>query len=83
MLHHNYLKTKENMSKNFKMCEFKQQNAHTKGWIEERGAKLGAMVEIIPLDGLWEVTAVSSFALSGLELSEKQRSDRRSCQSIK
>lgn len=69
--------------KNYRMCGLAQENQRTTGWIEERGAKLGARVEIEELGGLWEVTSVGSAVMSNTELREKQRADRNSCASIR
>jgi hypothetical protein len=41
-------------------CGLAQGNARTVGFIEERGAKLGAQVEIEELGGFWEVTGVGN-----------------------
>lgn len=49
-------------------------------WIEERGAKVGASVELVG-DGVWTVTAVYSH-MTGEALREKQKHDRGSLPSI-
>ena len=69
--------------KKYRMCGLAQENQRSMGWIEERGAKLGARVEIEELGGFWEVTGVGSSVMSRNELVAKQRADRNSCQSIK
>ena len=69
--------------KNYRMCGLAQENQRTQGWIEERGAKLGARVEIEELGGFWEVTGVGTSVMTREELANKQRADRSSCQSIK
>lgn len=41
-------------------AQMRNGDKHTCGYIEERGAKVGAMVELTDLDGeFWEVTSVS------------------------
>ena len=44
----------------FYWCQLRNGNKHTCGYIEARGAKLGANVELVDLDGeFWTVTSVS------------------------
>ncbi len=69
--------------KTYRMCGLAQGNQRSTGWIEERGAKLGARVEIEELGGFWEVTGVGLTEMTREQLSAKQRADRASCQSIK
>jgi hypothetical protein len=46
-------------------------------WIEEKGASLGAKIELKGESGLWEVTGVTlSTFMESKDLSEKQRMDR-------
>ena len=40
-------------------CTLKQGTAITIGWIEERGARLGARVKVPELGGLWKVVTVA------------------------
>lgn len=56
-------------------CELSQGTGRTRGYIEERGAKVGKLVEIKDqgFDGLWRVDAVAETGLS----EEKMRSDQR------
>jgi hypothetical protein len=58
-------------------CRLQQNNAMTVGWIEERGARIGALVEIPELGGLWRVTTVCPRPLDASWLREKQRVDRK------
>lgn len=51
-------------------------------WIPERGAKVGARVELKGEEGLWHVLGAPGPAIEGSDLSEKQARDRRSLQSI-
>lgn len=62
-------------------CRMRQGDSETVGWIPERGAKLGARVELPELGGLWEVVHVGN-RMDGLELKAKQRADRNSLPSI-
>lgn len=64
-------------------CRLGQGNSRAVGYIEERGAKVGAHVEIEELGGFWEVLAVGTPPIASAVLAEKQRADRNSCQSIK
>ena len=54
-------------------CELSQGTGRTRGYIEERGAKQGVMVEIkdAGFHGLWRVDAVADTGLS----EEKMRAD--------
>ena len=69
--------------KTFRQCRLAQNNFYTIGWIEDRGAKVGAFVEVDELGGLWEVIDVSSHSMTQNDLREKQRVDRGSLKSIK
>jgi hypothetical protein len=53
-------------------------------WIEARGAKVGAQVELASLDdeGPWEVEAVLGAPLAAAALQDLQRLNRRSLSSI-
>lgn len=55
----------------------RQGDATTVGWIEERGARLGARVEVPECGGLWRVAAVYQPPLDAETLREKQRIDRK------
>lgn len=61
----------------FHQCRLRQGNAYIVGWIEARGAKLGALVEVPECGGLWRVETVCPQPISGEALREKQRVDRR------
>lgn len=48
------------MTQMYYWTQLQRGNQHTCGYIEERGAKVGAFVELVDLDGaMWEVTSVS------------------------
>jgi hypothetical protein len=66
----------------YKQCKLSFENANTVGWIEDRGAKLGARVEME--DGnFWTVNEVFDHTMSRETLREKQRMDRGSLLSVK
>ncbi len=48
----------------------------TVAWIEERGAKVGALVEIPDYGSFWEVQTVSKFSFDARDLKTKQDRDR-------
>lgn len=54
----------------------------TIGWIEARGAKEGAAVQLLPSGELWEVAEVFTHGLPEDILKENQRLNRRSLPSI-
>ena len=54
----------------------------TIGWIEERGAKLGVLVELIGEDGLWCVTQVYNPGMKFQEIQEQRRKTKKSFLSI-
>ena len=61
----------------FYQCRLRQANAYSIGWIEERGAKCGALVEIPELGGSWRVETVCPVPVDAEKLREKQRVDRK------
>jgi hypothetical protein len=65
-------------------CELSQGTGRTRGYIEERGAKVGAMVEIkdAGFDGLWRVDAVSSTGISEEKMRADQKMNRNAFASI-
>lgn len=68
--------------KNYRMCALSQGAQRTMGWIEDRGAKVGASVEIKELGGFWTVTSVGETSLTQQQLREKQSRDRNAFASI-
>lgn len=58
-------------------CRLRQGSARTVAWIEARGAKVGADVEIPELGGFWRVETACSIAIEAERLREKQRIDRK------
>jgi len=51
-------------------------------WIEEKGAKQGARVELKGEDGLWYVDHVGEIGMDEKDLRGKQLADRRSLKSV-
>jgi hypothetical protein len=66
----------------FYQCRLQQDGLATVGWIEARGAKLGARVEVPECGGLWRVAAVYQPPLDARWLREKQRIDRKGMPTI-
>lgn len=67
----------------YHQCKLRLGDTETVGWIEERGAKLGAKVELIKMDGnFWTVTHVSKFGISAKDLKDKQERDRHCLPSL-
>ena len=65
-------------------CRFRRGAERTVAWIEARGAKVGAWVDLETLDdgGLWEVEAVFDAPLEDRALKEMQRLNRKSLSSL-
>lgn len=70
------------MSK-FYQCKMRQGAAETIGWIEERGAKVGAEVELLTADGkFWSIAEVYQPGLEESALRDKQARDRNCLPSL-
>jgi hypothetical protein len=69
----------------YHQCRMKEVDGsrETIGWIEERGAKLGAEVELKEFGAFFKVLSVSEMAYDGDELREKQNRDRNAFASLK
>lgn len=63
-------------------CELQKDNTHTVAWIEARGAKIGASVEIKELDGFWQVKKVYVPSIEYDDLKAKQELDRNCLPSL-
>ena len=64
-------------------CRLRRAESETIGWIEERGAKVGASVELKTADGeRWDVVEVFTPGLDAAKLREKQQNDRNALPSI-
>ena len=68
----------------YRQCRFRRGSERTVAWIEARGAKVGARVELTTLDdeGPWEVEAAWGAPLEAEVLKELQRLNRKSLSSI-
>jgi hypothetical protein len=68
----------------FAQCKFRRGTERTVAWIEARGAKVGARVELKTLDdlGSWIVEAVFGAPLVAEALETLQRLNRKSLSSI-
>lgn len=65
-------------------CRLRKGTLEQTAWIEKRGAKLGATVELLPSHEMWEVTAVfTSNAMLEETLREVQHLNRNSLPSVK
>lgn len=71
--------------KQYQQCRLRKDHTETTGWIEERGAKEGATVEILKpeeMAGDWEVVKVYDTMLGETMLKEHQKLNRKSFKSI-
>ena len=68
----------------YRQCKFRRGTERTVAWIEARGAKAGARVELETLDDLgpWIVEAVFGAPLAAAALETMQRLNRKSLSSI-
>jgi hypothetical protein len=64
-------------------CLLRQGDRRAVAWIEERGARAGARVEINGEDGLWDVAAVYQPARSAAWLHENASRARKGLPSIR
>lgn len=69
----------------FYQCRFRRGSERTVAWIEARGAKVGAKVELTTLDdsGPWLVEAVQSAPLAAEALKDMQDMNRSAFASLK
>lgn len=65
-------------------CDLSRGDARTRAYIEERGARLGASVELKEkgFEGFWRVDAVADTGIDAKALGEKQILDRDSLPSV-
>lgn len=68
--------------KQFQQCRLTRDGQEMTAWIEARGAKPGATVELLPSRELWTVAEVYDHALPEDVLKESQRLNRRSLPSV-
>jgi hypothetical protein len=69
--------------KQYFQCRLRRGDSHTTGWIEARGAKVGATVELLPSREMWEVAQVYAHGLPEDVLKEQQKLNRGSLPSVK
>lgn len=69
----------------FYQCRFRRGSERTVAWIEARGAKVGAQVELTTLDddGPWLVEAVQGAPLAAEALKDMQDMNRNAFASLK
>jgi hypothetical protein len=63
-------------------CELVQDNKRAVAWIEERGARFGAKIEVPELGGLWAVIAVYRPGIDKKDLTELRATKRKGFNSI-
>ena len=63
-------------------CRLRRGDSETVGWIEARGAKVGASVELLPAREMWEVVEVFDHGIPREMLKEQQRLHRNSLPSV-
>jgi hypothetical protein len=65
-------------------CRFRRGSERTVAWIDERGAKVGARVQLTSLDdgSAWDVETVGKPGLESAALTDLQRLNRKSLSSI-
>jgi hypothetical protein len=68
--------------KKYYQCHLRQGDKEQVAWIEERGAKLTAKVELLPSKELWEVVEVNGPAFPERMLKEHQLMHRGSLPSV-
>lgn len=69
-----------------KQCKLINQDSQMIAWIDQRGAKVGSLVELKGFEGdrkFWKVNEVYDPPLSSDVLAEKQKMNRNSFYSIK
>lgn len=68
--------------KQYFQCRLQRGISTTTRWIEARGAKVGATVEVLPSGEVWFVTEVYKHGLPEDMLKEHQRMNRHSLPSV-
>jgi hypothetical protein len=62
-------------------CRFEQETPDgiitEVAWVEEKGSRVGSLVELKGKDGLWRVVFNSGSPMDSSKLAEKQAADRR------
>jgi len=70
------------MTKQYFQCRMQRGTSETTGWIEARGAKTGATVELLPSRETWRVVEVFDHGLPEDMLKEQQKLNRHSLPSV-
>lgn len=70
------------MAKQYFQCRLRRGTSETVGWIEARGAKTVATVELLPSRKKWQVVEVFTHGLPEDMLREQQKLNRRSLPSV-
>lgn len=70
------------MAKQYFQCRLRRGTSETVGWIEARGAKTGATVELLPSRETWIVAEVFTHGLPEDMLREQQKLNRKSLPSV-
>ena len=68
--------------KKYQQCRLSKGEFTATAWIEQRGAKIGAIVELLPSRDEWTVTKVYDHVMSEDSLREVQMLNRRSLPSV-
>lgn len=68
--------------KQYQQCLLRRGTLETTRWIEARGAKTGARVQVLPDDEMWDVVEVYPHSLPEDVLKETQRLNRNSLPSV-
>lgn len=68
--------------KQYRQCRLRRGGHEQTAWIEVRGARAGAEVELLPSRELWTVTAVHAHILPEDALRELQALNRHSLPSV-
>lgn len=68
--------------KQYLQCRMTRDTFETTGWIEARGARVGAIVELLPSRNRWTVAEVFDHELPEDVLRSTQRLNRRSLPSV-
>lgn len=69
--------------KQYFQCRLRRGDSETTGWIEARGARVGATIELLPSREDWVVAEVFGHSLPEDILKEQQKLNRGSLPSVK
>jgi hypothetical protein len=53
-------------------CLLRRNQFHTTGWMNARATKLGLIVEIAELGGLWEIVEIYTYRLTDSQLTARK-----------